>query len=66
MCAMKCPLCNDSGYLFAFMEGGVPPQCSCPVRSEEEGYLVETPGPGQPQQQAELPFDAEPVAEQAH
>lgn len=63
---MKCPLCNDSGYLFAYMEGGVPPQCSCPINSAEELRLAGAPGLGQPQQQAELPFVAEPVAEQAH
>ncbi len=64
---MKCPLCHDSGFLFAFMEGGVPPQCSCPIKSAGQVSLtISTPRPvAKPQHQAELPNRSELATAQA-
>lgn len=64
---MKCPLCHDSGFLFAFMEGGVPPQCSCPIKSTGQVSLAASAlrPIAEPQHQAELPTIGELADAQA-
>ncbi len=60
---MKCPLCHDTGLLFAFTDQGVTPRCSCPGKNRSSE--VQTPSSDERQQQAELTSGDESAAMQA-
>lgn len=64
---MKCPLCNDTGLLFAFTDQGVTPPCSCPVKSTRQVSLAASAprSIAELQHQAALPARSEASAVQA-